>query len=329
MSEVKSLFDEFLKNIEPTEQAKNFAAKAHNPLREFLVNESDLSGLIERTFLYGSYKRYTATGDIKDVDIVICLLIDIENEYKDPTIILKKLKGCLAKFYGSAEYLEYQRRSIRVDQPLEGADTELTLDIIPAVSIKGEGTTLLVPDREQKIWVKSNPEAHIEFTNYLNSENILDGKFVPLVKMIKHWWKYQYTLKYPDNHKIHPKGFWLEVLTGINVNTNNKDDSYAKLFISILEAIRNKYSPTSIPVLEDPGIPGQNIDTSMTIKNFQFFLDIVTDSLALAIKAISAESDVESAMMWRKIFGPSFPSGVTKSGNTPITRVIPSGLWSC
>jgi hypothetical protein len=58
------------------------------------------------------------------------------------------------------------------------------LDVIPAIKKDGY---YLVPDRELESWVKTNPDGHSELTTKINIQQ--EQKFVPFVKMFKHWKK--------------------------------------------------------------------------------------------------------------------------------------------
>ncbi len=327
MPEAQNLFKKFLTNIEPSVDAKALAQDAHNPLRKYLETESDLKDIVRETFLYGSYKRQTAIGTIKDVDIVIIFDLDIDDTYKSPTKIIKELKKALKGFYGTAEYLEYQRRSIRVDRPLPNSNSKLTLDVIPAVRVPRNTTQLYVPDREQNTWILSNPEAHIKFTSELNSEGSSGGQFVPLVKIIKHWWEYQYGLQNTVDHKKQPKGFFLEMITGYNFN--NSLQTYATHFVATLEKFLFEYEDLEgVPEIPDVGIPNKNISTSMTESEFKYFIDRTKDSLDTAKEALRTNSDLESSVLWKKVFGQEFPLPETKT-NTPSKTIntSPRGPW--
>ena len=210
MTKLNSLFDRFLSNIEPDEDAVAYAQEAHKPVRDFLENDEKFGEFVENTFLYGSYRRHTAVGDIKDVDIVVLTNFDPESEEHTPQKVLRKLKAALARHYDDPENPEYQRRSIRINDPLpERSDVSMTLDIIPAVAPNGDDAPLLVPDREVKAWVQSHPKGHIKATSELNRQEYSGSKFVPLVKMMKWWWKYQCQVRQPDLERPKPKGFWI------------------------------------------------------------------------------------------------------------------------
>ena len=141
---VNDLFEELITNINPEAKAIKKAKKAHEKLRNNLSNDKEYSTIYEDSFLYGSYRRHTAIGTIKDVDIVILTKYKPSTSPKD---VLAKLKTSLSNYYKTTD-LDYQRRSIRVDNPLGDNSTDLTLDVIPAIKQYTNSDILLVPDRE-------------------------------------------------------------------------------------------------------------------------------------------------------------------------------------
>lgn len=305
MATLDVIFNEFLGKIEPDDKAVKYAIKAHEPIREYLESDESFKENVIDTFLYGSYKRHTAVGEIKDVDIVVLTNFDVNNKENTPNNVLKKLKASLTKFYKDPENPEYQRRSIRINDPLPEEDTEMTLDIIPAVPVDKNDGILWVPDREVKSWVQSHPNGHIENTTTLNSDEYSQGKFVPLVKIIKWWWKYQCSVQIPDTERPKPKGFWLECLTAENFDLNQK--TWEEHFIALFQNISSKYSNTeSVPELVDPGLPEETIKTSMTVDEFKLFMQVLGESLENAQKAFAEPDENESIKLWQLILGEEF-----------------------
>lgn len=305
-------FDEFLTNIEPEKKYKDYAAKAHSRVRDYLESEdSQFSEFVIDSFLYGSYARHTAEGNIKDVDIALITAFDPDKEEHKPSKVLPKLKKALTNFYKDPGATDYQRKSIQVLDPLpEEADAELTLDIIPTILTGTDDEKLLVPDTENDIWVESHPKAHLKFTSDLNAEDYGNEMFVPLVKIMKHWWKLHSGID-----KAKPKGFWLEVLTGYKFDPNQ--GSYAEHFVTVLQNISDEFSDyenyKEVPGLEDPGLPNTELKTSMTLAEFVHFMDAVNDTLEIAKEALNSEDEHQSVHLWNTIFGEEFPESEQSS----------------
>lgn len=305
MMTLNSSFDKLLQNIEPDKEAKTYAQEAHKPLRAYLEKDDAFSPFFVGSFLYGSYARYTAVGGIKDIDIVVLTSFDNTNSEHTPKKVLSKLKKALTKYYEDASNIEYQRKSIQVKVPLpDNPDVKMTLDVIPAIPVQGNENPLLVPDRQDGLWVYSHPKGHLAHTSKLNNSEHGAGMFVPLVKIMKHWWAFQAPRK-----KAKPKGFWIETLSGECIDFTKK--TFAEHFIAVLEQISSRYWNyqwlTEPPQLNDPAMPGETLKTSMTLAEFQIFMETVAKSLTLARDAISQEDTYEGSNLWHELFGDEFP----------------------
>lgn len=335
MAILNTYFEDLITDIEPNKKIKTYAPEAHIPVRDFLQKDIEFKDFFVNSFLYGSYKRHTAVGDIDDIDIAIITNFDPNNQLHTPVEVLKKLKKALNNYYEIEDNTEFQRKSIKVKQALPDiSGVDISLDLIPAIAPSGENEVLLVPDRELKKWVQSNPKGHLDYTTKLNDNGEDgEGKYVRLVKLMKWWWKYQSEARWPGkNHK--PKGFWIECLTGINFNS--QQENWADHFITILEGVVNAYGNTTfVPQLPDPGLPGESIKTAMTLEEFQDFMKVVKESLEIAKLAYADTSIVSSSIKWQKLFGGKFPAvekdiysnptdGSGQSGFTP--RTLPSTL---
>ncbi len=303
MSEVKSLFREYLSAIEPDTKAKNIATQSHIQPREYLETDEVIGESIEDSFLYGSYRRHTAIHDIKDVDIVLISTFDPDSD--TPSTVLNKLHSALVRCYSDENVLQLNRRSVCVTDPLPDEKTDLTLDILPAVEVNDGTGYLLVPDRDQKTWILTNPRGHIEAISKANNE--LDGKLVPMAKIVKAWWHHQSSLlSSKEGEKLRPKGFWLETL--VLKHFDNSEDSWAKRFVKLLEDLSASYPEGSdLPVLTDPGMPQSILETSMSKEEFARFMRQVRESLSLAYIALKDEDRHSSSKTWSQIFGDDFP----------------------
>lgn len=302
MAEVKSLFREYLSAIEPDNKATKLAAKSHIKPREYLEADDDFSEHVSDSFLYGSYRRNTAIHDIKDVDIII--LTDFDPNKDEPSTVLSQLKAALKRHYGSSNVLETNRRSVQVLNPLPEEDSDLTLDIIPAVDTGRSDGYLHVPDRELKSWVLTNPQGHIDAVSQRNTE--CDKKLVPMVKILKAWWANQTDTINEPSKRPRPKGFWIETL--VLTHFDPKEDSWAARFVALLEKLVAEYPKGSgAPSLEDPGMPGTTFQTSMSQEEYEDFISKIRASLELAHVAIADEDRSSSSKTWAEIFGDAFP----------------------
>ncbi len=311
MATLNTYFLHMLRQINPDKTAVGYATSAHTRVRDRLAKDAEFSKRLVDSFLYGSYKRHTAVGNIKDVDVVI--LTKFNNDSDDPKIALDELESALIRCGYKKSALIHQDKSIRIDDPLpDEANATLTLDVIPAVQTDGPNDPLRIPSPKDKAWIRTHPKAHIRRTTMLNDESHGNGAFVPLVKIMKRWWKHYCALHQPDVERPKPKGFWLECLTAENFDRSR--ETYAEHFIAVLESVLYKYrNATEVPKLADPGLQGEDIHTKMTLREFQLFMDAVDGSLETAKEALAEADKGISADLWREVFGDVF-AAPTASG---------------
>lgn len=334
MQKMSKYFEELRQEIEPDPDRKKDAQKADDPVREHLETHECFTDRHVTTFLYGSYKRSTAVGDIKDVDIVVVTNYTIDD---NPVEVLDELKDALAELYDEPD-LSDQRRSIRIDRPLPDVpDCELTLDVIPAIYQDEDDPDgpLWVPDRDKKKWIPSHPKAHIEYASDLNALSCQKRAFVRLTKMMKWWWKYQFEKRKPDvkGHERKPKGFWIEVMTGEYADLTK--ESYPEMIVALLEkafgVFKSFWTDNIIPDLPDPGLKDysdadyRTVKTSMDEDEFAFFFDVLEESLGWAREARDADSEYEASKSWQKFFGKAFPQAPDdRATSSLLTPAAPS-----
>ena len=90
-------------------------------------------------------------------------------------------------------------------------------------------------------------------------------------------------------------------------------------FITVLENVSEKYTEAEeIPELQDPSFENEKIKSSMTMDEFDIFLEAVNESLEQAILARDATDKLKSSEIWREIFGEAFP--LYDKEETPETK---------
>ncbi|WP_310569749.1 hypothetical protein [Gemmatimonas sp.] len=302
MATLNSLFVVFLSNIEPDEDTRAEAIKAHEPVRDWLANHKTFGAAHVETFLAGSYRRRTSVTPIKDVDIVVVCAMS-EYDPQDPKTLLTKLKAALDDNKKYKTRTTPRRRSIQIEL------SNIDMDIVPTVAPDGADEPLLIPDRDVTQWFPTNPKGHITWTQNLNADTKDSdndkGRFVPLVKMAR-WWKSEQL-----RSKRHPKGHMMELMAGYYHDPAARD--WADVFIAWVErtvtALKPYRDAQLVPVFNDPGLPGETIKTGMELADFVLFYDKLAATLPLAQRARDlAGTDLKaSAKVWRQIFGDEFP----------------------
>jgi Second Messenger Oligonucleotide or Dinucleotide Synthetase domain len=175
-------FRKFRSKLELTQKEQDDASRRQKEIRALM----DESFNIAADFLTGSYRRWTKTKPLKDVDI-FCIFHDDElSKYrndKPPMVVLADLERILAKKYGSAK-VGKQRRAVTVEFP-DSADEErvMSFDVVPAFT---KCDHYEIPDTGTKIgWTETNPKIHFDKAKEAN--DAFSGEWKGMVRMAKSW----------------------------------------------------------------------------------------------------------------------------------------------
>lgn len=181
MISVDEAFQKFRKNInEPTKKEREDASRRQQQIREYLSAQFT----IEHDFLSGSYKRWTKTKPLKDVDI-FCVMDRSERKGRDddPAKLLNDVADFLAGKYGS-ERVSPQRRSVCVEFGARAEEAQvLSFDVVPAFTHpKGYE----IPDTATTCgWTKTDPRVHEELAK--EKHQAYGQQWKGLVRMVKRW----------------------------------------------------------------------------------------------------------------------------------------------
>lgn len=136
---------------------------------------------------------------------------------------------------------------------------------------------------------------------------MFNGRFKPLVKLLK-WWRRE------NKSGKRPKGFVLEVLVSKHAPTNQSH--YGEAFAQLLENIYTSYKDMAAlnqkPWIEDPSLPGSDIMSKVSITDWKNFIEKVRVHAGWAREAQDVDTGNERATeLWRRLFGDRFKSGAT------------------
>lgn len=185
MLTVQDAFKKFRSRLELTQREQDDASRRQNEIRGVMQEDFD----VEHDFLTGSYRRWTKTKPLKDVDI-FCVLGRKERHYRDkaPDELLKAVEKTLAKKYGSG-CVRRQRRSVSVDFGVredengETGERVMSFDVVPAFT---KDDYYEIPDTATSSgWTKTNPRIH--YDKAVAANDAYDGKWKGLVRMMKSW----------------------------------------------------------------------------------------------------------------------------------------------
>jgi len=293
MITVTQAFEEFRRRLELSDTEQQDTIRRHQDVRACIEEEFELAN----SFLTGSYARHTKTKPLKDVDI-FCVLGEAEAHWRDksPDKILKAFKTCLAKAYG-ADAVDPGRRCVTIefDKRNPTVDEEgkiLSIDAVPAFKVDG---VYEIPDGGLGQWIKSDPHVHKEQATAKNKE--LDGKWVPLVKMLKRWNR--------SNGKPIKPSFLIEVMAHELVDGpfSTYPSEVRRFFASAAEAIHRDWP--------DPAGLGPLVSDQMTSELRQAATKALRQAELQAARAMRLEKDgsrTEALALWRQIMSKYFPT---------------------
>jgi hypothetical protein len=317
MTTMDSLFKEYLRRIQPSDQAVKRAVASHKPLRDDLEVDEDYGPFVENTILSGSYGRDTAIFGIKDVDVIIktnFTLSDLQERMKDEETeqeCLLRLTQEAIQRTGRAVRTRPRRRSIHVSLPEDNETNlpELTMDIVPVqVQFGVDIDPMKISDCELGDWFYTYPNTQLSDSIKRNDQSTVIGdrhNYKPLVKIFKSWKSANYL------RQRTPKGFILECLTAKYHNPSA--EHWINAVHDLFQNICNEWpDPDNLPTYPDiPEVPDvSNSSPHMipiaktreqaqrVLRKFHTHLDIIKQAME------EAEEDLaKSAKTLRRVFG--------------------------
>lgn len=296
MLTIDEAFRKFKSRLELNDKEKANASARQNEVRDYL----DTKFKIERSFLTGSYARWTKTKPLKDVDIFFELK-DAERHYrgKTPSVILTDFHSALADRYG--DKARKQNRSINVDFGVT-ADAEdntdyrlISVDVVPAFA---KGTDYEIPDDALGKWIMTNPETHA--AKAVAAHQAYGNEWKGLVRMAKYW----------NNNPKHGEkpvkpSFLIEVMALQCLHGGwggSFDREMQALFATLADRIVDEWP--------DPAGLGPPISNGMDAARktrARTLLRAAAQQATVAIDHVRRGRNGEALRTWRELFGPKFP----------------------
>ena len=296
MISVKEAFKKFRSRLELTEREGQDASRRQQEIRALLDRSFD----VENDFLTGSYKRWTKTKPLKDVDI-FCVLAQKEAHYRNerPEVLLRAVEVALTEKYGK-DNVGLQRRSVTVrfgvvaDAEEQTDDKVMSFDVVPAFK---KGDHFEIPDTTVPAgWTETDPRVHAE--KAIEAQSRFSGEWKGLVRMMKKWNRHQ-------NKPIKPS-FLIEVMALEILNPPFGGDYRYEMkafFASLADRIGEMWS--------DPAGLGPPVSDSMDAarcETARVALINASDTAARAIRLEGQGKNGEALKVWRnEVFGPMFP----------------------
>lgn len=297
MLTIEEAFRKFKSRLELNEREQNNASQRQTEVREYLESKFGIA----RSFLTGSYARYTKTKPLKDIDIFF-VLNESEKHYrsKAPSVVLDDFHAALADKYGMNS-VRKQNRSINVDfGVVVDADDNTDYRVVSVDAVPAFETTnkYEIPDSGLSKWIKTNPEIHK--TKATEAHHAYSSEWKGLVRMVKYW----------NNNPKHGEkpvkpSFLIEVMALECLHGGwggSFDREIQGFFATLADRIFDEWP--------DPAGLGPPISNDMDQsrkQRAQQLLKAASRQVSIAIDHVRHGRNNEALKAWRELFGPKFP----------------------
>ncbi len=297
MISLPDAFKKFKSRLELNEKERKNASKRQTEVREHL----DQNFQIDRSFLTGSYARWTKSKPLKDVDIFFVLGKDEEHyRSKHPDEVLTAFYNSLVDAYGD-DAVTKQGRSVGVDFGIvvDSADNTdyrvVSVDAVPAF-VKGDNYE--IPNNATGKWMVTNPEIHA--AKAVAAHQAYGNEWKGLVRMVKYW-------NQNPRHGEKPikPSFLIEVMAMqcLYGGWGGAHDREIQAFFATLRDRIHEDWPDPAGL----GAPVSDRMDSAMIARAQSILDQANRDIATAINLSWQGKNGEALSAWRSFFGPKFP----------------------
>ena len=297
MISLPDAFKKFKSRLELNESERQNASKRQKEVREHL----DKAFQIDRSFLTGSYARWTKSKPLKDVDIFFVLGKD-EDHYRDkhPDKILTAFYDKLIDVYGSSA-VKKQGRSVGVDFGVvvdSDDNTDYRVVSVDAVPAFANGDDYEIPNNTTGKWMGTNPEIHAQ--KAVAAHQAYGNEWKGLVRMVKYW-----NQNVRHGEKPIKPSFLIEVMAMecLHGGWGGSHDREIQAFFATLRDRIHEDWP-------DPAGLGSPVSDRMDaamVKRAQTILDQANRDIAAAIHLARQGKNGDALKAWRSFFGPKFP----------------------
>lgn len=297
MISLPDAFKKFKSRMELNEKERQNASKRQKEVREHL----DAAFQIDRSFLTGSYARWTKTKPLKDVDIFFVLGED-EEHYRDkhPDKILTAFYETLVDVYGSSA-VKKQGRSVGVDFGVvvdSDDNTDYRVVSVDAVPAFAKGEDYEIPNNITGKWMGTNPEIHAQ--KAVEAHQAYGNEWKGLVRMVKYWNQNSRYGEKPIKPSFLIEVMAMECLYGGWGGSHDRE--IQAFFATLRDRIHEDWpDPAGL------GAPVSDRMDAAMVKRAQTILDQANRDIAAAIHLARQGKNGEALKAWRAFFGPKFP----------------------
>ena len=297
MLTVEEAFRKFKSRLELNDREQANASARQTEVREFLRTKF----AVDCDFLTGSYKRWTKTKPLRDIDIFFVLSAS-EKVYrsKDPSVVIDELYDKLLEKYDK-KALRKQSRSVNISfGVIADADDNtdyriVSVDVVPAFAA---GNHYEIPDTDTGTWIRTNPKLHEDAATA--AHQAYGNEWKGLVRMVKYW----------NNRADHGEqpvkpSFLVEVMALQCLHggwSGRFDYEIQALFATLADRI--------FEVWPDPAGLGPPVSDGMDAarkERARAKLQAASREASLAIHLARQGRNGDALRAWRALFGPKFP----------------------
>ncbi len=289
-ADLSTNFEQFLENISLGDPQVSRINSAWRTVTEFLLASYGVPQ--QDIFLQGSYANRTAiepvNGGEYDLDVVaICV--------DSGTTANRALDDLEARFRADGRFRDRVHRKkpcVRLEYAGDDVGT-FHVDIVPVRRTSALPAPLEAPRRGEG-WRETAPA---EYTQWCQQQGHL---YLRTVKMLKRWRAEQQSVRTAI------KSIVLQVLVASWMPQINDDATRISETIRALHSrLRDLARP---PVIQNPVLPTENLAASWSQESFDSFKRELAEAKEWADLALAADDPIETADIWRELFGDDFPS---------------------
>ncbi|MDC7682166.1 CBASS oligonucleotide cyclase [Asticcacaulis sp. BYS171W] len=297
MLSIDEAFRKFKSRLELNDKEQSNASARQTEVRDYLNTKF----AIDRSFLTGSYARWTKTKPLKDIDIFFVLKTSEDHYRKSaPSVILSDFHKALVEKYGDSN-VKKQNRSINVNFGVK-ADADdntdyriISVDVVPAFT---SGNDYEIPDDELGRWIKTNPETHA--SKAVAAHQAYGNEWKGLVRMMKYWNNNPKHGEKPIKPSFLIEIMALDILYG--GWGGQFDREFQSFFATLADRIHDRWP--------DPAGLGPDVSNGMDAARkdrAKQLLKAAEREASNAIALTRSGRNGEALKAWRALFGPKFP----------------------
>jgi len=302
---VEQSFHKFLTNLNPTDKQRERIQKSRDSIDSLLLNDPKihLNTRKQISFLTGSYSRNTIIRPIDDIDLYVRIHYRKHAEDQSPMSVLRLMAQAIRRRYSG-------NSKVDVDAPCIVVQFwGYKFEVVPAYGHEEDSDLYSVPAPGSKEWMQCYPNVPNKWLSSCNHIN--DSYFIPIIKMLKHWNRY---------NKVGLKSFHIELLTSRVFTEQTNIYSYPQGILDWMYCVKSWLDEKDHPFMLEPGKSYAFVDDYLYEKPFR--IRVARNRLEKGLKKAQTawnlyqKGKFKSAKnIWHHMFGSKFPS--------PSPTVIP------